>query len=390
MEQQVRDILEKGKVAIIMPTYNNAPKLKEVFEQLDAYRSWLIVVNDGCTDDSDRIIKAFSPLEYVIHAQNKGKGKALQTGFKKAVELGFEYAITMDSDGQHFATDIPKFLPYTQKETTQLVVGARNMTTDNIPGKSSFGHKFSNFWYWAETGIRLPDTQSGFRLYPLQAISNMSFFTKKFEFEIEVIVRLAWQGVEVGSVPIKVEYTEDRISHFRPFKDFFRISVLNTVLFLMAILWMLPMMFFRRIRKKGLKNYLLDLTLNSNHSSLRLAISAGFGVFMGIVPIWGYQLASAIGLAYLFRLNKPIVILTANISIPPFTLLIIYMSYVVGAWFTGGSISINFQDITMESVKDDAMQYLVGAIVLSILSGLLTTFISLPLFKYWRKKYSNR
>ena len=98
------------------------------------------------------------------------------------------------------------------------------MTQEGVPKKSSFGNKFSNFWFWFETGIKLEDTQSGYRLYPLKTIPK-NYFTRKFEFEIEVIVRSAWNGVAVKNVPIKVLYDpSERVSHFRPFKDFTRIE----------------------------------------------------------------------------------------------------------------------------------------------------------------------
>jgi hypothetical protein len=133
-----------------------------------------------------------------------------------------------------------------------IIIGARNMDQASVPGKSSFGNKFSNFWFWVETGIRRNDTQSGYRLYPVKSLNGMQFFTKKYEFEIEVIVRAAWNGIEVLEVPVKVFYPEKekRISHFRPFRDFSRISVLNTVLVTLAFLYIKPRDLFRSIKKK--------------------------------------------------------------------------------------------------------------------------------------------
>lgn len=373
------------KSCIIMPTYNNAPKLQAVLDELRIYKNALIIVNDGCTDETEEILQRFEPKVLITHSENKGKGIALQNAFRRAIELGYEYAITIDSDGQHFPSDIPKFIDCISSESPTLVIGNRNMTTDNIPAKSSFGNRFSNFWFWTETGINLPDTQSGFRLYPLGLMKNMKFFTNKFEFEIEIIVRLAWRGATVKSVPIEVAYEEDRISHFRPFKDFFRISVLNSILFTWAILFMHPSMYFRKIQKKGLKQYLAELTYKSEDSNMRLALSAGFGVFMGIIPIWGYQLVSAIGLAYLLKLNKPIVILTANISIPPLTLVVIYLSYLTGALFYGGNIMITFSDISLEAVRQDAFQYLIGASIFAVAMASLITLVSYFILKRFRE-----
>jgi hypothetical protein len=131
-------------------------------------------------------------------------------------------------------------------------MGARNMEQASVPGKSSFGNKFSNFWFWFETGIRLPDTQTGYRCYPIRAMEGMKFFTRKFEFEIEVIVRSVWKGIPITFVPVHVYYPpkEERVSHFRPFTDFTRISILNTVLVTLALLYYKPRDFFRSIKKK--------------------------------------------------------------------------------------------------------------------------------------------
>src|SRR5690606_1887547 len=142
-------------------------------------------------------------------------------------QAGYEYAITIDSDGQHFPDDIPVFLEVLEKENGTLLIGSRNMMQEGVPKKSSFGNRFSNFWFWFETGIKLEDTQSGYRAYPLHKIP-LKYFTRKFEFEIEVIVRAAWKGTRVKNVPVKVLYDmNERVSHFRPFKDFTRISILN-------------------------------------------------------------------------------------------------------------------------------------------------------------------
>ena len=135
------------------------------------------------------------------------------------------------------------------------------MSQDGIPKKSSFGNKFSNFWFWFETGIKLDDTQSGYRLYPLQFIPKR-FFTKKFEFEIEVIVRTAWNGIPVKNVPVNVLYDpNERVSHFRPFKDFTRISILNTILVFVTLFYIKPRDFFRSFKKKSFKNFLRENVL---------------------------------------------------------------------------------------------------------------------------------
>lgn len=239
-------------VCVLIPTYNNGGTLKGVLDSVLEYTDQIIVVNDGATDNTGEILKTYPHIRLVSYGKNVGKGWALRQGFKKALACGFDYAISIDSDGQHFAEDLPKFLDKLEEAPGSLTVGARNMEQSTVPGKSSFGHKFSNFWFWAETGIRLPDTQSGYRLYPIRRMNNIPFLTRKFEFEIEVLVRSSWRGIPMASVPVKVFYAErgKRISHFRPFKDFTRISILNTVLVLIALLYIKPRDLVRGLKKK--------------------------------------------------------------------------------------------------------------------------------------------
>ncbi len=254
-----QNLLNSTSFCVIVPTYNNHKTLKRVLDSILDFTQNIIIVNDGSTDSTSEILKQYSELTQIHHPKNLGKGRALRNGFRKAIELNFEYAITIDSDGQHFAADIPLFIQEIQNEPNSLLIGSRNMTQENVPKKSSFGNKFSNFWFKFETGIVLEDTQSGFRLYPLRLIPKQ-FYTNKFEFEIEVIVRSAWKGIVVKNIPIQILYDPaERVSHFRPFKDFTRISILNTVLVINALLYIKPRDFFRRAKKKALKNSFLKI-----------------------------------------------------------------------------------------------------------------------------------
>ena len=375
------------KACVIIPTYNNAATLAAVIEDVALYSNHIIVVNDGSTDDTANIAQNYPLVQLISYPKNIGKGWALRKAFNYASEKGYQYAITIDSDGQHFAKDLPAFLDKLETDRNAIIIGARNMGQASVPGGSSFGNKFSNFWFKVETGISSPDTQSGFRLYPLEPIKKMHFFTVKYEFEIEVLVRAAWKGVDVVSVPVTVYYAPaaERISHFRPFKDFFRISVLNTILVLIAFLYIKPRDFIRTLfSRKKLKKLLDDHLFNPHHSPQLKAMSVAFGIFMGIIPIWGFQLVAAIFLAILLKLNKPLVIIAANISIPPMIPLIIFGSYKMGAlWMGNHAMQINFSNaITLDSIKKNLLQYIYGSITLAIVAGIvggLLTFIFLKI-----------
>ena len=249
------------RTCVLIPTYNNSTTLGRVIEALCAYTDNIIVVNDGSNDDTRQVLASFPFLRVISYDENKGKGWALRKGFEYVSKLGFEYAITIDSDGQHFAKDLPSFLDkLSSSDGNMLIIGARNMKQDSVPGKSSFGHKFSNFWFRVETGIHAPDTQSGYRLYPVSRFKGMHFITRKYEFEIEVLVRSAWKGIRIYSVPISVYYPPhgERITHFRPFRDFTRISILNTVLVFITFIYIKPRDFLRRFFQKKKLDGLLN------------------------------------------------------------------------------------------------------------------------------------
>jgi len=362
----------KYKWCVIIPTYNNHRTLADVISGVLKYTDAVIVVNDGSTDDTAEILAQFPSLTIITHPRNRGKGTALRNGFEKARQMGFEFVITIDSDGQHFPEDIPVFIErLNASDGNILLIGERNMAQEGIPRKSSFGNKFSNFWFWFETGVTLGDTQSGFRLYPLTRMPKR-YFTPKFEFEIESIVRAAWKGVKVENVPVKVYYEQqNRVSHFRPFRDFTRISILNTVLVLITLLYIKPRDFLRSLKKKDIRQFLKEEVLESNDTPRTKAFSMALGVFWGIVPLWGFQTVGVLGSAYALRLNKLIAFAFSNVSLPPFIPLIIFGSLKTGSWLVA-SQGMPEGPLSFEVVQQHLFQYLVGSSVLAVLLAAIT------------------
>lgn len=226
-QQRLRD----QDCCIIIPTYNNGKTITGVIEAVLEYTSNIIVVNDGSTDGTTEELKKFNNLKIIEFTENQGKGAALRKAFKNAEKLGFEYAITMDSDGQHYPDDILVFLEVLENYNNPqplLLIGSRNMDQKSIPGKSAVGNKVSSFWFKMETGVHLTDTQCGYRLYPLKLVNKLLLTTSRFEFEIEVIVKASWAGARIQNIPVKVHYDKlERVTHFRPWKDTARIVALN-------------------------------------------------------------------------------------------------------------------------------------------------------------------
>lgn len=389
-QPELQPLFNELNTCVLLPTYNNAATLKYVLDDVLQYTSNIIVINDGSIDATSEILADYSSIKLVDYSPNKGKGYALRQGLKAATAAGFDYAISMDSDGQHYASDLKIFLEEIQKTPGELLVGARNMTVDNVPTKSNFGNRFSNFWFWVNTGIKLPDTQSGYRLYPLAGIGKKKYFTRKYEFEIEVLVRAAWSGVFVRAIPVSVYYPppEERVSHFRPFKDFSRISVLNTVLVLIALLYIKPRDFFRLLSsKEGWMKIWKKVIAVPGETNARKASSIAFGVFMGIVPVWGFQLLIGIPLTHFMRLNKGLFIIAAHISVFPLMAFWILASVVVGNFLLGQPLlPPALAHLTLEAMQQNGLAFFLGGTVLALVMGALAFGLSFGLLQIFRKQ----
>lgn len=241
------------RICIVIPTYNNAGTIGRVATEALQSGLRVIVVNDGCTDTTADILAALPDIHPVSYSPNRGKGYALREGFREALRLGYDYVITMDADGQHAAADLPALVQAHREHPDALIVGSRDLQAGNMPGKNTFANKFSNFWFTVQTARHLPDTQTGFRLYPIRRIGGLRWMTRRYEAELALLVFSAWRGVRLLPVPVSVYYPPrgERVTHFRPGRDFARISCLNTLLCFLAVVYGYPMMLWHKLRHRG-------------------------------------------------------------------------------------------------------------------------------------------
>lgn len=370
-EPSYRQRLAALKCVVVIPAYNNEGTVGRVIEDVKRYAGDIVVVNDGSTDGTADVLASIPDIRVLACDRNRGKGYALNMAMKTAAAEGFDYALTIDADGQHFADDIPAFIDRIEQVPESLLIGARNLAADNMPQKNTFANRFSNFWFAVETGRRLDDTQSGFRLYPLQRLRNMHFVTRRYEFEVEIIVRAAWRGINVENVPVKVYYPPagERVSHFRPLKDFTRISILNTFLVLWALLFYYPWRCLRSLTRENIRKFFDKHLLHSGESNVRMAAAMGWGVFCGIIPLWGYQMIFAAVSAHLLRLNKVVAVVFSNVSIPPMIPFILYGSVALGAAILGVENPFSLESVSIERIGMSLTQYVVGSVALALLAG---------------------
>ncbi len=216
--------MDKKTFAIVIPVYNHEKKIKDVVLAALGLEIPVIVVDDGSTDATYEKIKSVKNIKIIRHKKNLGKGAAIMTGLIYAAKTA-DFAITLDGDGQHNPYDISSLIKAIPDGSRPVIIGKRyGMDNGNVPWTSRWGRKFSNFWVWVAGGPMLSDSQSGFRIYPLPETLNLGVKAKRFQYEVEVLVKAGWKNIPVIEAPVSVTYKPrgKRISHFRPFVDFVR------------------------------------------------------------------------------------------------------------------------------------------------------------------------
>ena len=378
------------KVCVLIHVYNNEHTLKKVIDDVLNITEELLIINDGSTNTISEILKEYPKVKKIILPKNKGRGYALRYGFKKAAALGYDFAITIDNDRQYYLEDIPVFISKLESENNKnlLLIGTQNMEQKMVSVKNSFKNKISNFLFRVETSVKLIDTQSGYRLYPLKALNKIKFYTNNFEFETENIVRAAWDGVTIKNVYVRVFINENKQDlSIRFYKGFIRKSLLNTWLVLVAFLYIKPRDLIRKFKKKGLRGFIKEEILASNDTSLKKAQAMALGVFIGLSPFWGFHTIAVISLAVFFKLNKVISFAFTNVSFPLFIPFIVFFSIKIGSAILGETSNISFQDFNQNfEFTKNLKAYIIGSFIFATTTSISIGAISYFLLSLYDKK----
>ncbi len=227
------------KPCIIIPVYNHEAAIPFVLAQLKNFAIPTFLVNDGSSALCSQILADCTEREpgwltLISRSKNGGKGAAVLDGFKAAEALGFSHAIQIDADGQHDINDIPKFVEAGTKHPEALILG-RPLFDKTAPKSRIYGRRIANLWVWINTlSFLIEDSMCGFRLYPLTAVTALTSsaqIAKRMDFDIDILVRLYWQGVAVINIPTAVQYPYDGVSHFKLWRDNLMISKIHAKLF---------------------------------------------------------------------------------------------------------------------------------------------------------------
>ncbi|PLX76798.1 MAG: DUF2062 domain-containing protein [Desulfuromonas sp.] len=378
--------VERSDIFVAVPVYNHAATLRQVIAGILEQHDRVLVVDDGSSDGAVEAIAGL-PVELIRHPRNLGKGAALQSAARWGLEQGCSHMITIDADGQHAPADLSRFFAEIEKHPQALIVGHRDFDQASIPGSSRFGRQFSNFWLRVQTGCRLKDSQSGFRAYPLIIFEHLNFWCRRYNFEVEILVRSAWAGVELRDVDISVYYPpgEERISHFHGFLDNWRLTLLNTHLTGRSIVPWPHRKIIEREDEGKLKTVSVIHPLRSirqllqeNSTPPRLAVAAGTGVLLGTLPLIFCHTIIILMVCGFFRLNKVAAISSSQLCMPPIVpALCIELGYFMrhGEWLTELSLqTLGYQ--ALERIYEWLLGSLVLAPVLAGAVGLLTLLLA--------------
>ena len=243
-------------LCIVIPVYNHHHALKQVVAQLKPFNLPCVLVNDGSSAECTQALKIIQHQEShwisLLHRKpNGGKGAAVTAGLKWAIDHGYSHALQIDADGQHCTRDIPAFLEASHNHPDALILG-QPVFGPEVPKKRLYGRQFTNLWIWINTlSFKIKDGMCGFRIYPLAAVKILLVKTslgQRMDFDIEIVVRLYWQGTDILNIPTRVQYPLDGISHFKMLKDNLLISKKHAQLFF-GMLWRLPFLIIRHFKR---------------------------------------------------------------------------------------------------------------------------------------------
>jgi glycosyltransferase involved in cell wall biosynthesis len=224
------------RICVVVPVYNHAGTVQRVVRE--SQRAFpVIVVDDGSTDQGPTLLAREKGITLVTLPVNRGKAAALKAGFAEADALDFTHAITIDADGQHPTDALAKFATACRQQPEALIIGIRDLKAAGAPAVRRLSNALSSFWFRFETGVRLSDTQCGYRVYPLATVQRLHVKSDRYAYELEILVKAAWAGIPLRSQPVLADYAAatSRLSHFAPLRDFVRISGLHARLAIQAL-----------------------------------------------------------------------------------------------------------------------------------------------------------
>jgi hypothetical protein len=305
---------------VVAPTYNNAATLPDVMARVKALGLPLIVVNDGSTDRTASLLSerqakpSDGQTRVCTHEHNRGKARALLTGFAEASRLGYTHAVTLDTDGQLDPEEIPALLQAARRQPDALVIGCRDEYAPDYPQRHRTGRRYGNLGVYLSCGLRVQDSQCGYRVYPLDLVRNVPCRSCRFGYESEIITRAVWAGYSIVEEPVRCRYlpAEQRVSHYQVWRDSLRLFRLAAALVGRRLLPWPPRhrpdvprayMSWRDLWRWVSPGQLWRQACGAPGDRMVLAAGLGFGAALGALPLGGWQVLVALYVARRLRLH---------------------------------------------------------------------------------------
>ena len=245
-------------IAAVIPVYNHEHAIAAVLAAVLQHDLHCVLVDDGSSPACAQVLDQLAAQEpqritLLRHTVNRGKGGAVITGLHHLAQQGYSHALQIDSDGQHDASDIARFVALAAAHPDAVISGCPQYD-DSVPKVRLYLRYLTHIWVWINTlSFDIRDAMCGFRIYPLAAVTALTATHKigmRMDFDIEILVRLHWRGLRIINLPTRVHYPSDGVSHFKVWLDNVLISRLHTVLFF-GMLWRAPLLLARKLFGKS-------------------------------------------------------------------------------------------------------------------------------------------
>jgi len=209
-------LISKTEVCVLIPAYNEAKNIADIVDFIRKDGFPVLVVDDGSTDDSKRIIPSLG-VDYILSAVNEGKGASIRKGLHWFLERDFKAVILMDGDGQHAPNELDVFFG-ALNDGADVVVGNRLWKPHGMSMVRLTTNRVMSWILSTVAGQTIHDTQCGYRAFSRRAIESFHMKTDRFEAESEMLLDSSRKGFKIRSVPVSSIY-RDEVSHIRPAKD---------------------------------------------------------------------------------------------------------------------------------------------------------------------------
>ena len=359
------------KYAIVIPHYNHNGTLRRVAEGCLKKNPDVVIFDDGSTVSPAPQLSGL-PVTLVRFKENRGKGQMISEAARWAKEHGFTHIVTIDSDGQHRHQDYPALVRLSRSCAKAIIIGKRKFDKKEVPFSSRFGRAFGGFWVHLQTGKKVTDIQSGYRIYPVDLLLTLPLWSKRYAFEVEVVVKALWAGFEVREKEISVVYPKNRVSHFSALKDNLRLAILNTYLTIRSMLPIPHRQYVttgKKIEKRGYWESMIE-NLKKPGSAAKNAVSAAWGIFCGSIALPGVRQVMLFGGAGWWNLNRLLAISFEKFCIGP---IIPALCIEVGFFLRNGRFLTEFNLTTLgRQFLSRVWEWILGSLVVAPVLAVIT------------------